>query len=71
VEYDEDDESASPPPIPMQILVEAEDNTEKADSVEEQPSGNSDEMYLKIKEAGITQQQFRALAQAGLTIAEG
>ena len=70
---DEDDEgSESLPPIPMQILVDPE-QLEQTDSVEEQPqiSGNSDEMYLKMKEAGITPEQLNALAEQGLTIAEG
>ena len=61
------------PPIPMQIVVAPEDLEQPEEQEDGQPqiSGNSDEMYNKIKEAGITREQFLALAQAGLTISEG
>ena len=70
------DDEGNLPPVPMQIVIEPE-GEEKArpdfEEIKEQVDvdGNSDEMYLKIKDAGITQEQFRALAKAGLTIAEG
>lgn len=68
----EDSEDESLPPVPDQIICKP-DEMEPSPELEPLPviTGNSDEMYLKIKEAGITVEQFRALAQAGLTISEG
>lgn len=74
-DYTDSDEEDLPP-IPMQIMVDPEELQEQIQtlpSTDDAPiiSGNSDEMYQKIKQAGITQEQFRKLTQAGLTIAEG
>ncbi|GAX19838.1 hypothetical protein FisN_11Lh290 [Fistulifera solaris] len=68
----EDDSSSeeSMPPVPTQILIrpDQEDETDEEREAPQQIKGNNDEIYSKIKHAGITQEQFLALTQAGLTI---
>ena len=59
-------------PIPTQIVFEKEEMPSKVVKHDDSPvPGNSDEIYNKIKSAGITLEQFRALAEVGLTIIEG
>jgi hypothetical protein len=74
VELEDDSDSSSVlPPVPMQIVCSGAEDAVPPPDFEETPtiSGNSDDMFRKIKSAGITQEQFLALAEAGLTIAEG
>ncbi|GAX14746.1 hypothetical protein FisN_11Hh290 [Fistulifera solaris] len=67
-DYSSSEESM--PPVPTQILIrpDQEDETDEEKEVPQQVKKNSDEIYSKIKHAGITQEQFLALTQAGLTI---
>jgi hypothetical protein len=75
----DDNKHQTIPAIPKQIIVDPEEMELRAGVIDEHEGsnidpnvdGNSDDMYLKIKGAGITLAQFRALASVGLTIAEG
>ena len=70
-EYDEESYSDdSLPPVPTQIMIRPDQDNETDEEKDSPPqiSGNSDEIYNKIKHAGITQEQIIALTQAGLTI---
>jgi hypothetical protein len=67
-DYSSSEESM--PPVPTQILIrpDQEDETDEEKEAPKLITKNNDEIYSKIKHAGITQEQFLALTQAGLTI---